>query len=290
MSVIGNLAKKPHKQMKILDLNYPKSESKKEIILSSFFIGLFAYFFLLIFQPFGTQNISFAKLAIILFPYAIFTTSTFALTNLYFSLKTMNWTIIREILKLVFIIFICAILSYFYNTLFISKVKISFVNFSYMVLYSFSIAIPLCAVYVLARFIYLNTLNQKNAEEISANIKFTKQIFQPNNEDYIIDINGQIFNERNIIFIESAENYCTVFYLSNEIIQKILLRTTLKSIENQIQSENILRCHRSYIVNFDKVKNAKGNAQGYKLSFENYDSFVPVSRKYLESVNKIFKI
>ena len=163
-------------------------------------------------------------------------------------------------------------------------------NFSYMVLYSFSIAIPLCAVYVLARFIYLNTLNQKNAEEISANIKFTKQIFQPNNEDYIIDINGQIFNERNIIFIESAENYCTIFYLSKEIIQKMLLRTTLKSLENQITSKNILRCHRSYIVNFDKVKNAKGNAQGYKLSFENYDSFVPVSRKYLESVNKIFKI
>ena len=276
--------------MKILDLSYPKSESKKEIILSSFFIGLFVYFFLLIFQPFGTQNINFSKLAIILFPYAIFTASTFALTNLYFSLKQINWTIVKEILKLVFIIFICAILSYFYNSLFINEVKISLVNFSYMVLYSFSIAIPLCGVYVLARFIYLNKLNQKNSDDISASIKSTKQIFYADYENYTININEQTLNEEDIIFIESAENYCTFFYEENGIIQKILLRTTLKSIENQIQSENILRCHRSYIVNFDKVKNAKGNAQGYKLSFENYGSFVPVSRKYLESVNKIFRI
>ena len=115
--------------MKILDLSYPKSESKKEIILSSILIGIFTYFFLIIFQPFGTQNFTFSKLLFILFPYAIFTTFSFAIINLYFSERKVNWTVTKEIFKLIFIVFVCAILSYFYNTLIVSKVEISFFNF-----------------------------------------------------------------------------------------------------------------------------------------------------------------
>lgn len=275
--------------MRILDLSYPKSESKKEIIISSILIGIFTYLFLIIFQPFGTQNVAFSKLYFILFPYAVFTTLTFAIINLYLSEKKINWTVTKEILKIILIIFICTILSYFYNTLIVSKVKISFVNLLFMVFYAFSVAIPLCSIYVLTRFIYLNYENEKKAKQISQKLEFEKSnlsIEIPKNE---IHIQNKIFEEENLLFVESTDNYCTFYHLKNSTIEKDLLRTTLKSVEEQIKSKKILRCHRSYIVNLEKIKSLKGNAQGYKLGIENSNFTIPVSRKYLKSVDEILE-
>ncbi|WP_442872813.1 LytR/AlgR family response regulator transcription factor [Bergeyella sp. RCAD1439] len=84
--------------------------------------------------------------------------------------------------------------------------------------------------------------------------------------------------------MESADNYCTFYYQDHFGIKKTLIRTTLKSILEQTQSEKILRSHRSFIINLKKVISIKGNAQGYKLRLQNCDYEVPVSRKYMEEV------
>lgn len=274
--------------MKILDLSYPKSESKKEIILSSILIGIFTYFFLIIFQPFGTQNFTFSKLLFILFPYAIFTTFSFAIINLYFSERKVNWTVTKEIFKLIFIVFVCAILSYSYNTMIVSKVEISFFNFLFMIFYAFSVAIPLCLIYVLTRFIYLNNETEKKAQQISQKLEFLNEKPSYENLKNKINIQGKIFDEENLLFLESTDNYCTIYHRKNSTIEKVLLRTTLKSVEEQISSKKILRCHRSYIVNLEKIESLKGNAQGYKLKIFDSNYIVPVSRKYLNLINEVF--
>ena len=274
--------------MKILDLSYPKSESKKEIILSSILIGIFTYIFLIIFQPFGTQNFAFSKLSLILFPYAIFTTLSFATINLYFSEKKIKWTVTKEILKLIFIVFLCGILSYFYNALIISKVEISFFNFLFMIFYAFSVAIPLCLIYVLTRFIYLNNENEKKAQQISQKLELVNEKTSDEISKNKINIQDEIFEEENLLFVESTDNYCTFYHLKNSTIEKILLRTTLKFVEGQIKSNKILRCHRSYIVNLEKIESLKGNAQGYKLKMVDSDYIVPVSRKYLDLIDGVF--
>lgn len=62
----------------------------------------------------------------------------------------------------------------------------------------------------------------------------------------------------------------------------------MKSVEEQISSKKILRCHRSYIVNLEKIESLKGNAQGYKLKIFDSNYIVPVSRKYLNLINEVF--
>ncbi len=268
--------------MTAFDFSYPKSESKKEILISSIFSGVSVYLFLLIFQPFGTNGISNLKLIQILFPYAIIVFSGFYFVNLVsIKKKTKEWNLRMEILKTTIIIFLCSLVGYFYNTLFISKVDLSLLNFGYMLFYAFSIAIPICSVYILARFIYLNKHYEKSASKLSKKLKPIELVNKPTNQIIINDFRVQ---ENDIYFIESADNYCTFYYQNNSEIKSILVRATLKSVLEQIKSENVLRCHRSFIVNLKKVKEIKGNAQGYKLKLENCDYEVSVSRNYAEKV------
>jgi hypothetical protein len=82
-----------------------------------------------------------------------------------------------------------------------------------------------------------------------------------------------------ILCVQAGDNYVTLYYKSAEGVKKILFRATLKSLEEQLQSEtNFFRCHKSYIVNLSLIQNVSGNAQGYKLHLPFTDFVVPVSR------------
>ncbi|GAB2542523.1 LytR/AlgR family response regulator transcription factor [Rufibacter soli] len=93
---------------------------------------------------------------------------------------------------------------------------------------------------------------------------------------------------QDLLFIEASDNYCTVFYLQEDRLQKALLRSSLSRLENQVAAPGIFRCHRSYLVNFKQVQAVSGNAQGYKLSFEQTPQLVPVARSYASVVKETF--
>ena len=63
-----------------------------------------------------------------------------------------------------------------------------------------------------------------------------------------------------------------------------MIRSSLKkAIETVNELDFILRCHRTFIVNTNHIKEIQGNSQGYKLYFENLDFPVLVSQKYIKS-------
>jgi DNA-binding LytR/AlgR family response regulator len=87
-----------------------------------------------------------------------------------------------------------------------------------------------------------------------------------------------------LLFIESSDNYCTVVYLENGQLVKPLLRSSLSRLESQIDMPHIVRCHRSYVVNLDRVERVTGNAQGYKLHLMGGQLQVPVARRYNDTL------
>lgn len=91
-------------------------------------------------------------------------------------------------------------------------------------------------------------------------------------------------SDSDFLFARSEGNYCTLFYLEENAIKKHLLRIPLKILEAQVGSDRIAKCHRSFIVNLDKIANMKGNAQGFKLNIEQCAETIPVSRKYIDQV------
>lgn len=87
----------------------------------------------------------------------------------------------------------------------------------------------------------------------------------------------------NLLYLESQDNYLAVVYLDNGIRRSHLIRSTLKRIEALSEPE-LLRCHRSFVVNLQRVRSCRGNRHGLQLGLEGADEPVPVSRGYTEEV------
>jgi DNA-binding LytR/AlgR family response regulator len=84
-----------------------------------------------------------------------------------------------------------------------------------------------------------------------------------------------------LMLVSAADNYVRIHYTGKEKMQQAVLRGSLKNIEGQLNLYvQFLRCHRSYIVNLQKVTGISGNAQGYKLEISGLGDPVPVGRNY----------
>ena len=88
-----------------------------------------------------------------------------------------------------------------------------------------------------------------------------------------------------LYYIESDTNYITIFYVNQEKIEKYLMRSSLKMVLEENVNDNLVRCHRSYIVNFEKVKMYKKDRDGGIIELLD-DSLpaIPVSKSYIENV------
>ena len=140
----------------ILTKLYPNNETSKEITITSSIAGGSFYLFLIIYQPFGTNQFEHAYKYLMLFPYAIIATVSFCSVNILIAKCKKKWTIGLELTKISLILFLISTLSYLYNSLFLSTIKLSFVNYCYMFLYVSAVGLPISFIYILARYIYLN--------------------------------------------------------------------------------------------------------------------------------------
>ncbi|NLN29926.1 MAG: hypothetical protein GX158_01600 [Bacteroidales bacterium] len=63
----------------------------------------------------------------------------------------------------------------------------------------------------------------------------------------------------------------------------------MKRMEEKFAGTDIIRCHRSYMVNFGKIKVIRKEKDGLKLDFGNTQiPDIPVSRTYVENVMETF--
>jgi hypothetical protein len=91
------------------------------------------------------------------------------------------------------------------------------------------------------------------------------------------------------LYCRGMDNYVTIFYSDRNKISKFMIRNTLKNIENQLGNFPVVRSHRSYIVNLEKVKLIEKTRDGMKIKLDT-DTLIelPVSKTYLEEVFKQF--
>ncbi|MEO6039697.1 MAG: LytTR family DNA-binding domain-containing protein [Saprospiraceae bacterium] len=104
-------------------------------------------------------------------------------------------------------------------------------------------------------------------------------------ESLPITLQGENQGERLIVtvdqiyYLAAADNYVQVFYREKELFKNRMLRSTLKKMEDALVGHpQFFRCHRTFLVNLDKVAQVSGNAQGYRLHLVDLEETVPVSR------------
>lgn len=151
-------------------------------------------------------------------------------------------------------------------------------------MYTFAIAIPVSIIYILGRYLYLTRHWVNSGETLSETIPGKVLTITPDAGSEELTL-----QENDFLFAESEGNYTTIHFLQKDNLQKQLLRLSLKNLEEQLGSGSIIRCHRSFIINTNKVVKMKGNAQGYKLFIEGIETFIPVSRNNITEMKKKLK-
>lgn len=93
----------------------------------------------------------------------------------------------------------------------------------------------------------------------------------------------------NLLYIESADNYATIHYLNKLKLSNYLLRNSLKRLEDELADTSLVRCHRSYMVNMDRVKILKKEKGGIMLELDEVGApDIPVSKTYYQSFMQAF--
>lgn len=95
--------------------------------------------------------------------------------------------------------------------------------------------------------------------------------------------------KESLLYLEATENYITICYLNKGKVSKYLLRATMKRMEESFAGTGILRCHRSFMVNFEKVKVIKKEKDGLFLELDHPDiTDIPISKTYVGSFMQSF--
>jgi DNA-binding LytR/AlgR family response regulator len=91
--------------------------------------------------------------------------------------------------------------------------------------------------------------------------------------------------KEDLLYLEAADNYIIIHYLDHKKEAKYMIRNTLKRIEQQFADKDLVRCHRSFMVNIDNVNVIRKEKDGLKIRFESpSDGTVPISKTYIEEV------
>jgi hypothetical protein len=90
------------------------------------------------------------------------------------------------------------------------------------------------------------------------------------------------------LFMRGADNYAEIYFFEGPKIIKKVIRTSLKLVEQTVgNKKECYRCHKSYLVNLNKVVHISGNAQGYKLHLKEVEDLIPVSRKLNQEIKNL---
>lgn len=89
----------------------------------------------------------------------------------------------------------------------------------------------------------------------------------------------------NFLYIEASDNYVSLWYLKNDLPRKAMIRLTMNRVVEQLQGTNIVRCHRSFMVNLEKIRMVRRDKDGLYIEMGIPSvKDIPVSKTYGDDV------
>jgi hypothetical protein len=264
-----------------LDKPYPFNNVLNAFFRIGFGIALGLFLFILFFQPFELDNTDVNNYILTI---AGFSGITFLLIGILQiilpwsfpkRLNNKNWDLKREII-LQFLLWGLNSVAWAFYIVYVAGVKLSMYLEVKIVL--LSLAPPLIILFIKeirSLRIQLENIKVQHREKRQEHIELVSE----NRSEKLI------MESSELILIKSAENYVEVIYLAGGTWTKKLLRTTFKSIEDQLRPfSQMIRCHRTYIVNLDHVLRLHREYGRISLKMNEIEENIPVSRQYLLAI------
>lgn len=104
------------------------------------------------------------------------------------------------------------------------------------------------------------------------------------------DENGKeqlILRPKELLLIESENNYINAVYRKGAEVKRKLIRNTLKNITNDFSSKELLRVHRSYIINPNTISHIERKKGKMIVNINHMKMNIPVSKLYEETLKKL---
>jgi len=194
-----------------------------------------------------------------------------------------SWTFLKWIIVTLGLVFCIAVGNYILVCFLYNQSGFHLAFFFQMVLNTLSIAvIPIF-------FIGALHLNRK----IGSHKKIAKDITLQTNrnntpvKEVVVSEKLEPIRIHQFCYAEAMQNYVAIYTFENNLMLKSVHRTTLTALQNKLEEYGIIKCHRSYLVNPDKITSITGNAQGLKLEIQSTTQLIPVSRKYIPKIKAI---
>ncbi len=286
--MIKDVKKWMYKEYPLINCNITK------IRIASFF-GIFVYLFLIIYKPYEVKNMA-GNFYIFSIGYSLCTFIGLVLgfiglpkiAKKYF--KPCIWKIKNEILFLTINFLIVSLLIYLYKEAFGAKITYTR-DFLEVLLICLSIGVFPIMILVFSVEIKMKRINKKAALEVNKLRVDKENIVHDNEKEIVINTetrkNSQLtFPEEDFIFAQGMGNYSSIYFMNNQKVNRTTIRINLKNLFEQISFDNhhIIRCHRSYIINKNKILTIKGNARSLIMILEGVKEEIPISRSFDKSL------
>jgi len=276
-----------------LNKKYPFNDNLKINVRSIISVSLGIFIFLLFFQPFSIQNSDFNNRLIILATFGAITLVLLSISRLVIpsiftrAFSEERWNIKKEIIiNLLFVV--CNSVAFSFFARYVGKTPITFLVVIILVI----ISITAAAIIVVINRIYMLKLQ---VEELKAAISSNETSVPPQPEteiEFESENKTEYFRlfPRQLVVIKSSGNYIEVYYLKDEKLHTKLIRNTLKKTELMLSRHSeIIRCHRSFMVNTKHILQLKRNNDGLQLTLAHYPKNIHVSRQYALNVKQALK-
>ncbi|WP_439882656.1 LytTR family DNA-binding domain-containing protein [Pontibacter sp. MBLB2868] len=254
--------------------------------MEALFFGFFVFFFLIIFQPFGTYNFEHEHKALLLMVYGVIACSVHFLlrTSVYWKWSGA-WSLKQEVLLLLISLLLSAVLSFVYNQ-FVFNGHFDLLHFPAFFLMVLSVYVfPLLAI-LWSRFAVLPSRGM-------ATVATTRELTEQPAAPVVVLLKGANkeeeyqFRQDQILFLKSEGNYVKVVYRQDAKLRSVMLRATLKQVQEQLP-DSFVQVHRSYLVNLSHFVAHRTVGGKYELVSEISPERIPVSNSYRPQIqNKL---
>ena len=240
--------------------------TKLKVLLILFSVSSFIILFL---EPFKTNESN--KFVVLGYSICILLSYLFILLlESFFFKKKQTWSLKNELIIFILLFIFSSLSIYWYDITIIKKQLLNWEQFSFFILkiiIPFSLLlIPLTA---WLRF-YLGKVYELPNEHLV--------LIKGSNKSDFLEVDS-----RQIFYIKSSNNYIEVKYADkNGVIKNKLVRCTLSNVVNQLP--NLIKCHRSYLINPSLIDFISGNQKKYLIHLLNLEDIIPLSKTYYSKI------
>ena len=278
---------------------YPSNHNLNSGLKSALGISIFLIVFFFIFKPFGIDAVDiegrikmvlsygFVNFAAII---TVLSIAKYAFPRLY---KEETWTIAHEVISILLIFIIIAFGCMMVNRFYFGS---SANSPTFLLLLTYVITFGILPVGFSIVLKYNSQLKKNLAEANAINqvintIPALDIVDKKEEKEPIILLHSHNKNEEisispsDFYFAESSANYVTIHYKKEGELKKDMLRCTMKTLMADLaKQEQIIRCHRSFIVNLDMLQSIEGDSRGYEITLKDQIGKVFVSRSYIPNI------